>query len=146
MDFDPSADYPLGSKRPDLVATPSGIPLEEVTLEALRNGRIGDEEMRATGETVGRQAAVAHAAGRRQLAENLSRAAELAAIPSEEILRIYTALRPRRSTAAELDAWAKRLETEYRAPQTAALVREAKAVYELRDLLALEARERAETV
>ena len=48
------------------------------------------------------QAAVAFAAGRTQLAESLERAAELAAVPDELLLEVYTALRPHRSTAAEL--------------------------------------------
>ena len=38
------------------------------------------------------------------------RAAELAQVPDDELLAIYTALRPHRSTAAELEAWAVRLE------------------------------------
>jgi len=49
--FDPVTDYPLGLRRPDLVSTPGGIPLAEVTLEAVRAGRIGGEEIRATPET-----------------------------------------------------------------------------------------------
>jgi len=78
---------------------------------------------------------VARAAGRTQLADNLLRAAELAALPDESILELYTALRPRRASAAELEEWARRLE-EREAPQTAAFVREAAAVYRLRGLLA----------
>ena len=42
-----------------------------------------------------------------QLAENLRRAAELAPLPDDTILEIYTALRPARSSAAELEAWAR---------------------------------------
>ena len=56
-------------------------------------------------------------------------------MPSETILEIYTALRPHRSTAAELAAWADRLESELAAPLTAAFVREAAAAYAERDLL-----------
>ena len=56
-------------------------------------------------------------------------------MPSETILEIYTALRPHRSTAAELDAWADRLEHELAAPLTAAFVREAAAAYAERGLL-----------
>ena len=52
------------------------------------------------------QAEVALAAGRTQLAESLERAAELAAVPDELLLEVYTALRPRRATAAELEEWA----------------------------------------
>ena len=135
MEFDPITDYPLGSRRPDLVSTPGGIPLGEVTLEAVRAGRIGAEEIRATPETLRRQSAVALAAHRPARAENLARAAELATVPSETILEIYTALRPHRSTADELEAWVERLETELAAPLSAAFVREAVAAYSERGLL-----------
>ncbi len=136
MDFDPNRDYPLGARRPELVTTPAGTPLEEVTLDAARQGRLTATEIRATPETLRRQADVARAAGRSQLAENLERAAELAAIPEDELLEIYTALRPRRSTAAQLECWAARLEG-WAAPRTAAFVREAAAVYAERSLLAV---------
>jgi propanediol dehydratase small subunit len=133
--FDPTADYPLGTKRPDLVRTPGGLSLEELTLDALRAGRLGPEEMRATAETLGLQSQVAKAAGREQLGANLARAAELTAVPDGLVLEIYTALRPHRSTGAELDAWADRLELEFAAPLTGAFVREARAAYAARDLL-----------
>jgi propanediol dehydratase small subunit len=135
MGFDPGSDYPLGTRRPDLVRTPSGRGLDELTLDAVRAGEVGPEELRATPETLRRQSAVALAAGRTQLADNLARAAELADVPSETILEIYTALRPHRSTAAELAAWADRLESSLAAPLTAAFVREAAAAYAERDLL-----------
>jgi len=134
--FDPLTDYPLGSNRPDLVTTPSGLPLAEVTLDALRAGRLITEDIRATPETLRRQSAVALATGRSALADNLARAAELATVPDETILEIYTALRPGRSTAAELEQWAERLESELDAPLTGAFVREAKDVYAERELLA----------
>jgi propanediol dehydratase small subunit len=134
--FDPTADYPLGTQRPELVRTPGGVPLEDLTLDALRAGRLDRSEMRATGETLQMQAQVAHAGGRVELAANLGRAAELTAVPDDVILEIYSALRPRRSTAGELEGWADRLEREFRAPLTAAFVREATVVYLQRDLLA----------
>jgi propanediol dehydratase small subunit len=127
--FDPLGDYPLGTKRPDLVRPPGGLSLDELTLDALRAGRLGRDEMRATPETLRLQARVAEAARRTQLAASLDRAAELTALPDELILEIYTALRPHRSTADELERWADRLELEFGAPLTAAFVREAKAVY-----------------
>jgi propanediol dehydratase small subunit len=135
-EFDPRADYPLGARRPDLVSTPSGLPFEGLTLEALRAGRIVSSDMRATPETLRRQSEVAEASGRTQLAENLARAAELTAVPDEVVLEIYTALRPHRSTAAELEAWAARLEGEFGAAASAAFVREAKLAYTERRLLA----------
>jgi propanediol dehydratase small subunit len=134
--FDPTADYPLGSQRPDLVRTPGGLGLEELTLDALRSGRLDASEMRATAETLELQAQVALAAGRVQLAANLERAAELTGVPDEVILEVYTALRPHRSTADELERWAERLEREFQATKTAAYVREARAVYSKRNLLA----------
>jgi propanediol dehydratase small subunit len=135
MDFDPKHDYPLGTRRPDLVSTPGGVPLAEVTLDALRAGRIDAGEMRATTETVRMQAEIARSAHRIPLAESLERAAELAGVPDDLLLAVYTALRPRRATAAELEEWARRLEA-HGAVATAAFVREAAVVYEERGLLA----------
>jgi propanediol dehydratase small subunit len=132
---DPVSDYPLGQKRSDTVTTPSGLPLDGVTVEAMRAGLLAWEDLRATPETLRRQAAVAEAVGRAALAENLERAAELAAIPSETILGIYTALRPHRSSADELEACAAKLD-EAGAPRSAAFVREASEVYARRGLLA----------
>jgi propanediol dehydratase small subunit len=139
VDFDPASDYPLGSRRPDLVSTPAGTPLAEVTLDALRAGRISGHELRATPETLLRQSQVALAAGRPALADNLARAAELASVPEEVILEIYTALRPHRSTAEELERWAERLEGELGAPLTAAFVADSVEVYAERGLLRDEA-------
>ena len=82
------------------MTTPGGVPLAEVTLEALRAGRLDAAEIRATPETLRRQSEVARAAGRLPLAASLERAAELAAVPDELLLAVYTALRPRRATAA----------------------------------------------
>jgi propanediol dehydratase small subunit len=137
MRFDPASDYPLGERRPDLVSTPSGLGLEQVTLEALRARRLRWDDVRATAETLHRQAEIALAAGRPALAANLARAAELASLPDETVLEIYSALRPHRSTADELAAWGLRLQ-ELAAPLCAAFVREAAEVYAVRGLLAEE--------
>jgi propanediol dehydratase small subunit len=133
--LDPTSDYPLGARRPDLVTTPGGMPLGDVTLAAARRGALGPDEIRATPRTLRLQAEVARAAGRSQLAENLERAAELAAVPDDLLLEIYTALRPRRATAQELEEWAAQLDG-FDAPKTAAFVREASAAYAQRGLLA----------
>ena len=135
MAFDPTSDYPLGTRRPDLVSTPGGMPLGDVTLDALRSGELTADQIRATPETLRMQAGIALAAGRTQLAESLERAAELAAVPDELLLEVYTALRPRRATAVELEEWASRLDA-YDALKTAAFVREAASAYAERGLLA----------
>lgn len=135
MSFDPTRDYPLGAQRPDLVSTPGGLPLADVTLDALRAGRVSAGEIRATAETLGMQAQVALSSGRVQLAANLERAAELAEVPDDLLLDVYTALRPGRATAAELEEWAVRL-GGHGATKTAAFVREAATAYADRGLLA----------
>jgi propanediol dehydratase small subunit len=116
------------------VTTPGGLPLAEVTLDAVRQGRVQASDLAATPETLERQAAVARAHGRGQLAENLERAAELTALSEDEIMAVYTALRPGRSTAAELEEWAALLDARG-ASRTAAFVREAGAAYVERGLL-----------
>ncbi len=135
MDFDPNRDYPLGTQRPDLVSTPGGTPLIGVTLDALRAGSIDAAEIRATPETLLLQSEIARAAGREPLAASLERASELAAVPDELLLAVYTALRPRRATGAELEEWASRLES-HGADRTAEFVREAAHAYADRGLLA----------
>lgn len=135
MTVDPATDYPLGARRPDLVETPSGLPLAEVTLAAARDGTLVAADVRATPATLRRQADVARAAGRAQLADNLERAAELASVPDDELLEIYTALRPGRSSATQLEERAARLD-ELGAVKTAAFVREAADAYRERGLLA----------
>ena len=135
MVFDAVGDYPLGTRRPDLVRTPGGLALDELTLDALRAGSLDASEMRATAETLRLQGEVARAAGRSELAANLDRAAELTVVPAEVILEIYTELRPHRSTSDQLEQLAERLEREFGATLTAAFVREAKGVYATRNLL-----------
>ena len=84
----------------------SGRPVEGLTVEAVRAGEIGLEDLRIHPETLERQAVVAAEHGNPQLAENLRRAAELTQLPDDEVLAIYEALRPGRSTAAQLTALA----------------------------------------
>jgi len=118
-------EYPLAEKRPESLATPTGLPFEEITLDAVLEGRVTMADLRVTPEALERQAQVAEECGRRQLAENLRRAAELATVPEEKVLEIYNALRPGRSDAARLNALAEQLEREYGAVRCAWLVREA---------------------
>jgi len=133
--LDPNTDYPLGTRRPDLISTPSGMSLEDINLEQLRAGVIAGEDVRATPRTLQLQADIAEAVGRHQLAESLRRAAELTRVPDDVILAVYTALRPGRSTAAALEEWAKTLEDEFDAPAVAAFVREAMEVSIARGLV-----------
>jgi len=117
------------------VRSASGRTLDELNIEAIRAGELTAEDFRISGQTLYRQADAAEAAGYRQLAENLRRAAELTGISNQEVLDIYNALRPGRSTYNELIALANRLENDLNAPLTAAFVREAAEVYQERGIL-----------
>lgn len=119
----------------EVVRTASGRSLDELTMEALLSGELTTEDFRISGETLRRQADAAEEAGYRALADNLRRAAELTTIANEEVLRIYDALRPGRSTYGELIALADRLAEEHNAPLIAELVREAAEVYRERGIV-----------
>jgi len=112
----------------------SGRPLDEITLEAAVNGDLSAADLSIHPEMLRHQARVAEEHGNPPLGENLRRAAELTAQADAEVLAIYEALRPGRSTRAELEAVAAQLETAD-APLCAALVREAATVYERRGVL-----------
>jgi propanediol dehydratase small subunit len=111
----------------------SGRPVSELTLEAVRRGEIGLPDLRIHPDTLRRQAAVAQAHGNPQLAENLNRAAELTTLGDDEVLAIYEALRPGRSTPQQLTELAASL-TEHGLPRCAALLTEAAEVYIRRGL------------
>jgi propanediol dehydratase small subunit len=134
--LDPAVDYPLSSRRPDLLHTPTGKHIEDLTLDAVVAGDLSPLDLRIAPDTLQMQAEIAEAAGRWQLADNFRRAAEMTGIPDERVLAMYNALRPNASTGQELADLADELEREYSAERTAALVREAADVYGRRDLLA----------
>ena len=127
--------YPLGENAADRLAAASGRKLSEITLEAAAAGELSFGDLQISPQTLRAQAEVARQAGYEQLAGNLLRAAELTAVPNEELLRMYELLRPGRSTYAELVALAEALEQRYAAPETGRLVREAAEAYRARELL-----------
>lgn len=112
----------------------SGRNADELTLDRLAREELGADDVRIHPETLEHQAVVAEQHANPQLAANLRRAAELALVPEAEVMALYEALRPHRSTADELAALAETLDG-YPAPMCAALVREASAVYARRGLL-----------
>lgn len=130
--------YPLGQTGPERIRSHTGLPLPEITLEALRAGRIGPDDLTIHTETLQAQADIAETAGYQQLAANLRRAAELVNIPNERLLQIYESLRPRRSSYQELVALSEELVARYEAIENARFVREAAEAYRLNGLLRLE--------
>lgn len=127
--------YPLIEHAADELRTASGRKLAAIDLDAVMRGELSSSDLQVSADTLRQQAEIAGQAGFTQLAENLLRAAELSAVPNEELLQMYDKLRPGRATYAELLQLAERLAGTYGASQTAAFVREAAAVYQARKLL-----------
>lgn len=125
-------NYPLMENAAELRAA-SGRTADAIGLATL--SELSPDDLRISAETLRAQAAVAQGAGFTQLAENLTRAAELTAVPNEELLRMYEIMRPGRSTYAQLQEMATKLEGTYGATTTATMVREAAEVYRQRNLL-----------
>jgi propanediol dehydratase small subunit len=130
-----ASDYPLFSKHPDLIKSPSGKGLDEITLDNVMKDNVKADDLRITKETLQYQGEIAKNAGRPAIQKNFARAAELTAIPDEKILAMYGALRPYRSSKQDLEDIAKELETKYNAPICAAWFREAATNYEGRKKL-----------
>lgn len=125
--------YPLLENDPASLHAASGRPVSEIHLD--NAAALSEDDLRIRAETLRAQAQVAHEAGYPQLAANLNRAAELTAVPNEELLKMYDLLRPGRASYETLIALAERLESIYAAPETGQFVREAAAAYKVRNLL-----------
>ncbi|MCC6203500.1 MAG: glycerol dehydratase [Hyphomicrobiales bacterium] len=127
--------YPISEKAPEQAVSASGLPLDRLTLDAVVSGRIGAADIRISAEVLRLQAGIARAAGRDRLALNFERAAELVTVPQDVILETYEMMRPGRvSDAGLLAARAEMLRRDYGAHAIAALIDEAVAVYERRNL------------
>lgn len=132
---DHSNIYPLSEKAPELVRTATGLALNDFTLAAVLEGRVGPADLAITPEVLRLQAGIAKAAGRDKLAENFERAAELVALPQDLLLSTYEILRPGRADSADvLRERAGMLRKEFSAEHIATLIEEAADVYERRGL------------
>ena len=118
----------------ETIRSKSGRTLPELNIETLRRGELTAEDFRISRETLNRQAAAAEAAGYRQLAENLRRAAEMTGLSNQQVFEIYNALRPGRATYSHLMELANQLERDMQMPMTAAFVREAAEAYRERGI------------
>ncbi len=123
------------SSHPSGIRALSGKPVDGLTVEAVQAGEVGVADLRIHPDTRERQAVVAEQHGNPQLAENLRRAAELTRLPDDEVLAVYEALRPGRSTPAQLAGLAASLAARG-LPRCAALVTEAADIYARRGLSA----------
>ncbi len=132
---DKKNSYPLIESAAGSLRAGSGRALSEITLAAAEAGELAIDDLQISAATLRAQAEIARAAGYAQLAANLTRAAELTAVPNAEVLRMYELLRPGRASYAQLAELAEQLEARYGAPANAALVREAAEAYRARGLL-----------
>ena len=127
--------YPLAERRPDLLSTGTGAPLESLTAENLASGTVSQADIAISADALRLQAGVARGAGRARLAENFERGAELVAVPDAVLLEIYELLRHGRAAGIEvLQEAATMLRRDYGAERVAVLVEEAAHAYQLRGL------------
>ena len=133
-----ASSYPLGERMPDRIKAATGKVLADFSLEKVKSGALTADDFRIAPETLEMQAQVAESVGRDTLARNMRRAAELIKVPDAELLEVYNALRPYRSTKAELYGIADGLESKYGCTVNAAFIREAADVYEKRGRLKAE--------
>ena len=127
--------YPLAVKFPEKLKSESGIEFNQINLENIKKGKIKPEDFRIKKETLKLQGEIAEAAGMNQLAENFKRASELVDLNDDEIIKIYNALRPKRSTKNQLLKIADELEKRYGAVKNAQFIRESVEAYQIRGLL-----------
>jgi propanediol dehydratase small subunit len=80
----------------------SGRSIDGLDVQAVAAGELSLDDIRIHPDTLERQARTAEQLGNPQLAENFRRAAELTRLPDQDLLRVYEALGPGRSTPAQL--------------------------------------------
>ena len=119
----------------DLRRRESTLRPEEITMAALRAGRVQPEAVTIRRRTLEAQAATAAAEGFPQLARNFRRAAELTAIPAPVLMDLYEKLRPKRARYEELLALSQTITARYDAPETGTYIREAAEVYRKKGLV-----------
>ena len=135
---DEKPSYPLGQSHRDEVATHSGRSLSDLTICNVLAGEVGSGDVSVNAETLEMQASFARDAGYAEVAANLERAAEMTRIPNDEILELYEALRPGRSTYYKLLSLSQQLASRYGAEHTGAYIREAAEAYRSTGLLKMD--------
>ena len=126
--FDPRFDYPLGLRAPRPrrdAGRHSARPSSRSTAPSLDAGGAPRDSRRRSGC----RPRLRPPRGAASSPRTCCRAAELAPLPDETILEVYTALRPRRSTAAELEALGGAARGARAPRSTPAFVREARDAY-----------------
>ena len=128
-------DYPLGKNKSEIIHTPNGVNIEDITFDHIESGIMKTDDCRTSRESLMYQAQIALQSGNRNLAENFYRAAEMVEIESDRIIAIYNALRPYRSTEEELLGVVRELREKHQAERTAAFIEEAAEILKRRKKL-----------
>jgi len=116
----------------------SALGLDDITLDALREGKVSASDLTIRRQTLLDQAALAEQRGYPQLARNFRRAAELTAIPNDVLIETYEKLRPYRATYYQLLAVSQEIAARYDAPETGDYIRQAAEAYKAKGLLKAE--------
>lgn len=130
-----AADYPLSKNKRELLNTPGGVNIDDITFENILKGNVKGDDCRISEDSLRIQAIVAEENGDKHLSENFKRASEMVSIESDKLIAIYNALRPYRSSEEELITIAEELEVKYKAFRTAQFIKEATAVLKERKRL-----------
>lgn len=128
-------DYPLGKNKSQLIFTPGGVNINDITFENLKTEKMKRDDCTVSSDSLLYQAQIAEQDDNRTMADNFRRAAEMVHIESDRIIEIYNALRPYRSTESELLEIVRELRETYNAEKTADFVEEAAGVLKLRKKL-----------
>jgi propanediol dehydratase small subunit len=113
----------------------SALALEDLTLDALRAGKVTASDLTIKRATLLDQARLAQERGYPQLARNFRRAAELTAIPNDVLIETYEKLRPYRATYYQLLSLAQEIAARYDAPETGDYIRQAAEAYQSKGLV-----------
>lgn len=116
----------------------SALGLEDITLDALRDGKVAARDLTIRRQTLLNQAELAEQRGYPQLARNFRRAAELTSIPNDVLIETYEKLRPYRATYYQLLALSQEIAARYDAPETGDYIRQAAEAYKAKGLLKAE--------
>jgi propanediol dehydratase small subunit len=113
----------------------SALALEDLTLDALRAGKVKASDLTIKRATLLDQGRLADERGYTQLARNFRRAAELTAIPNDVLIETYEKLRPYRATYYQLLSLAQEIAARYDAPETGDYIRQAAEAYQAKGLV-----------
>ena len=127
-------EYPLGDNNAEIVSQ-SGKNLDEINMESVISGKVTIDDFRISSKTLKLQAEFSRKAGRKNLALNLERAAEMVGLEQSELLKTYELLRPGRATCKQelldLASFWKKMKN---ANKVAELIEEAAEAYEKKGL------------